>query len=173
MDGARRTARVSTSIPVLSIALLAWGCSSARPAQERCPEPEERRVSADLEPFLTSYFSSWSHGDMEGYAGHFHEDAVIMFVSDGEVRARMPLEPFIEDQARMQRDEEARAAERMTRFRADEDEQAATVTVDWLLERGEGQERGVDRFTLIRDAERHWKIAALVFYVTDRGGGGE
>jgi len=71
----------------------------------------------------------------------------------------------------MQADPDSRAVERMTGFRADEDRHAATVTVDWLLERGDMRQRGVDRFTLIRDPEGVWKIATLVFYVTDRGGG--
>ena len=59
----------------------------------------------------------------------------------------------------------------MTSFTADEDERAATVVAQWELTRGTGDgkevERGVDRFTLMRDGRGKWKIAALVFYETE------
>ena len=160
--------------PVLLALALSAGfaanCSPARQPAGPCPDASPpARVSDDLEPFLTSYFSSWSSGDMGGYRGHFHDDAIILFIDGGDVRARMPLEPFVDEQASMQREPETRAVERMTGFRADEDRHAATVTVDWLLERGEQRQRGVDRFTLIRDRGGRWRIAALIFYVTDRG----
>jgi len=127
--------------------------------------PAARRLSPDVEPFLRTYFGSWSQGDMNGYRAHFDDDAVVMFMSEGRLRAVLPLEPFIEQQASMQQDPERRGNERMLSFRADEDEQAITVTADWELRRAEGgRERGVDRFTLIRNPEGQLRIATILFY---------
>ena len=148
------------------------GCSNGGRAQPAAIE--EPSPSADLEPFLRSYFETWSRGDMEGYRDHFHPRATIYFVRGGSVLSAMPLDPFIEGQSRSQASE-PRGRERMTSFRADEDRQGATVRAEWELVEGEEITRGIDRFTLIRDEHWQWKILSLTFYATshDRSGRGD
>jgi ketosteroid isomerase-like protein len=153
---------------LVAAAALAAACSRGASREEPVCPPARPEASPELRAFLESYFASWSRGDMQGYADHFLGDAVVMYVADGEVRSSMELAPFIEQQAAMQAEEESRAEERMTGLVADEDGHAATATVDWVLERGEMTQRGVDRFTLVRDAEGGFKIATLVFYATRR-----
>jgi len=145
---------------VFAIALL-----SCAPAQNS-PEAEEEAspVSADLEPFLETYFGAWSANDMETYRSCFDELAVVSFLRDGEVRSSLRLDEFIDQQVGYLARVEGPVSERMTSFSADEDPQAATVMVRWTYE-GEGERNtGTDRFTLIRGPDGAWKIAALVWY---------
>jgi len=139
--------------------------SGCTPAQDG-PEVEEETslVSADPGPFLETYFGSWSANDMETYRSCFDESAVVFFVRDGEVRSALRLDEFIAQQVGYLAGVEGPVSERMTSFSADEDPQASTVLVRWVFE-GEGETNtGTDRFTLIRDSDGAWKIAALVWY---------
>jgi hypothetical protein len=108
---------------------------------------------------------------MRAYKEHFHRDAVITFVRDGDVKSSLPRDRFVMLQTASRARAKVKPVERMTSFTADEDERAATVVARWELTKGQGEEkeitRGVDRFTLIRDERGRWKIAALVFYVTE------
>ena len=141
------------------------GCTSAplSPGQPVAPPVESHEYSPDLKPFLESYFSTWSAGDMIGYKSHFHRNAVVTLVDGGEVVLSLPRDEFVARQAEAV--VRARMVERMTSFTADEDGRAASVTAKWLLEKEGAKTTGIDRFTLIRDAEGKWKIAGLLFYV--------
>ena len=153
--------------PRAAAAILLVLLSCASPARRRTGGT--RDASPDLEPFLRSYFATWSAGDMEGYKEHFHPKAVITFVKDGKVVSSLRRDVFVARQAAVLASKEVKPVERMTSFTADEDDQAATVVARWELTRGGAGEveRGVDRFTLIRDARGRWRIAALVFYATE------
>ena len=143
------------------------GCSSPVPSGRMRPG----RMSPDLEPFLRSYFATWSEGDMRAYKEHFLAEAVITFVSGGEVRSSLPRDRFVALQAASRARAKVKPVERMTSFSADEDEHAATVVARWVLVKDvEGEQevtRGVDRFTLVRDSRGRWRIAALVFYTIE------
>lgn len=159
--------------PAIAVAMVAASaaCSSRREASEPdaaapAPAPE---ISADLEPFLTSYFGSWSAGDMDGYRDHFHPDAMIYFVEKGRVVVGLPREPFVKGQRDARASSDNPGVEKMTAFRADEDRDAATVAAEWELVEGDESTVGVDRFTLIRDEQWRWKILSLVFYSTGHG----
>jgi hypothetical protein len=156
---------IAVAVAIVSVAA---SCSSARPASEpdaAAPAPE---VSADLEPFLTSYFGSWSAGDMDGYRDHFHPDAIVYFAEKGRV-VGMPRDPFVEGQRDAREGSDHPGVEKMTAFRADEDRDAATVAAEWELVEGDETTVGVDRFTLVRDEQWRWKILSLVFYSTGHG----
>jgi hypothetical protein len=153
---------------IVCLTLSAVGCGNSRPAQEP-PQTVEAEHSADLEPFLRSYFETWSRGDMEGYRDHFHEQAMIYLVKNGRVLVAMPRDPFVDGQEAARSSSEAPGVETMTSFTADEDRHAATVNAQWELIEGEERTVGVDRFTLIRDHQWSWKIVALVYYATGRG----
>ena len=147
--------------PVLLTVFLS--CTSPTPP----PQRGTQALSPDLEPFLASYFATWSAGDMRGYKGHFHKDAVITFVEDGEVKSSLRRDRFVMLQAAARSRDGTPAVERMTSFTADEDGRAATVVAQWELTKGVETSRGVDRFTLIRDERGRWRIVALVYYLTE------
>jgi ketosteroid isomerase-like protein len=127
----------------------------------------KRKISADLRPFLESYFSSWSKRDIEGYKSHFHENAVIVFIENRQVRRLQSLDAFIRDQGNFLSSVTESIREQMTSFTADEDPKAATVSVQWVLTKGVKREKGVDRFTIIRDLRGDWKIVSLVWYINE------
>lgn len=155
-------------VPAVAIAIVAVAaCSSRR--EPSAPDAAPPAISADLEPFLTSYFGSWSAGDMDGYRDHFHPDAMIFFTEKGRVVARLPRDPFVEGQRDARASSDHPGVEKMTAFRADEDRDAATVVAEWELVEGDETTVGVDRFTLIRDEQWRWKILSLVFYSTGHG----
>ncbi len=164
MEAATGLAGSRASLVLLA---LAASCASPAPRGKSSAEP----ISPDLEPFLRSYFATWSAGEMRAYKEHFHRAAVITFVEDGDVKSSLPRDRFVMLQTASRARAKVKPVERMTSFTADEDERAATVVARWELTKGEGEEkettRGVDRFTLIRDERGRWKIAALVFYVTE------
>jgi hypothetical protein len=156
---------------VIVVAIVA-GVASCSSRSQQCEEPQaapEQEVSADLEPFLTSYFGTWSAGDMDGYRDHFHADATIYLVEKGRVVMGLRRDPFVEGQREVRAGSDHPGVEKMTAFRADEDRDAATVAAEWELVEGDERTVGVDRFTLIRDERWRWKILALVFYSTARG----
>jgi 2-C-methyl-D-erythritol 4-phosphate cytidylyltransferase len=108
---------------------------------------------------------------MRRYGDHFHRKAVISFVNDGKVDSSFPRDRFVMLQTAARARAKGKSVERMTSFTADEDGVAATVVAQWELtkETGDGKkvERGVDRFTLMRDERGKWKIVALIFYETE------
>lgn len=123
--------------------------------------------SPDLEPFLDSYFASWSKGDMTAYKGHFDRHARIMLLDGGKVEWEMARDPFVRQQGQVIARSSVKLTERMTSYKAIEDETAATVSAEWLLTAGAEETRGVDIFTLMRDADGKWKIVSLMFYTTE------
>jgi hypothetical protein len=127
----------------------------------------KRKIGADLRPFLEGYFSSWSKRDIEGYKSHFHEKAVIVFIENGQVRRLQSLDAFIRDQSNFLSSVPESIREQMTSFTADEDQKAATVTAQWVLTKGEKRQKGVDRFSIIRDWKGDWKIVCLVWYINE------
>lgn len=161
--------------PAVAIAALAigLGCGWVLGGQDREaatvaePEPTERALSPDLEPFLNNYFATWSAQDLEAYRAHFHEQAVIMLIDGGRLITRQPLDPFIEQQAQAHAAAQVPMTEHMTAFEALEDGAAASVEVQWELVQGAQRRRGVDRFQLMRDEAGRWRILALTFYGAD------
>ena len=79
------------------LGLLGIALFSCTPVQQ-APQAEEEAspVSADLEPFLETYFGSWSANDMETYRSCFDESAVVLFLRDGQVRSALRLDEFID-----------------------------------------------------------------------------
>ena len=75
--------------PALAACILS--CTSPAPPGTAA----KKAVSPDLEPFLRSYFATWSEGDMRRYGDHFHRKAVITFVRDGEVDSSLPPDRFV------------------------------------------------------------------------------
>lgn len=150
-------------------ALLGSACSndSSRP-QPTCPDTDHSNLSADLEPFLKSYFGTWSRGDMDGYRDHFLPEATIYLVKSGRVIMDMRRDPFVDGQRRARASSGDPGVEVMTGFKAHEDRYAATVYADWELTHDDEVSVGVDLFTLVRDDEWEWKIISLTYYVTDR-----
>ena len=163
MTMSRPTRRLATALALPTLLACTISCSS--PAPPRAAGTQN--VSPDLAPFLRSYFATWSAGDMRAYKEHFHRDAVITLVEEGKVRSALPRERFVMLQTAARARSKVQAVERMRSFTADEDGQAATVVAEWELTKGGEVERGVDRFTLIRDYRGRWKIVSLVFYLTE------
>lgn len=155
---------------MLALACFAWACSSNQPAQATATQgcQDHSKLSADLEPFLVSYFATWSQGDMEGYREHFHPDATVYMVKNGQVVMALRRDPFVDSQVAARASSDDPGVEIMTSFTADEDRQAATANVQWELTHDDEVAVGVDRFTLMRDEQWAWKIVTLVYYVTGR-----
>lgn len=162
--------RRAAAMVVMTIAALAGGCTSSEVAQEAEARSDQDHtdLSADLEPFLTSYFATWSGDDMEGYRSHFLPDATIYLVKSGQIIMDMRRDPFVDVQKVARQRSGDPGVEVMTGFRAHEDRVAATVSADWELTQADEVAVGVDLFTLIRDEEWHWKIITLTYYVTGR-----
>lgn len=137
----------------LSALLLATACKSSTATEKKHPE---------IEKFLTSYFATWSSGDIDAYGRHFSPQASITLIDKGSVRWVLPLDRFLDTQRRAVASE--KMVERMTSFVADVDEEAASATVQWVLEKKGKKETGVDRFILFKDFNGEWLIQALVFY---------
>ncbi len=136
----------------VSALLLTSACKSST-ASEKHPE---------IEKFLTSYFATWSKGDIDAYGRHFSDKATITLIEKGSVRWVLPLDRFLDTQRRAVASE--KMVERMTSFVADVDEEAASATVQWVLEKKNSKSTGVDRFILFKDFNGDWLIQSLVFY---------
>lgn len=158
-------------IVAIVVVAISTGCSSQEDQgqESQTSESVEPEVSADLEPFLTSYFATWSAGDMDGYKNHFHPRAMIYLIKSGDVLSAMPRDPFVDGQESVRAGSKNPGVEKMTAFEAQEDRVAAVVTADWELIQGNERTVGVDRFTLMRDEQWRWKIISLLFYTTGRG----
>ncbi len=130
-------------------------------------KPPEPKCSPDLRKFLDTYFSSWSEGDMVTYRGHVHEKANVTFMRDGKVQRSLTRKPFVDWQTEARERASVPGVEEMLSFTVDEDIHSATVNAVWELTKGDEKTRGMNRFTLVRDARKNWKIISLVFYVTD------
>ncbi len=141
-------------IPALSVLLLAGACKSTT-ASEKKPNPE-------IEKFLTSYFATWSRGDIDAYGAHFSPKATITLIEKGSVQWVLPLDRFLATQRHAVKSE--KMVERMTSFVADVDDVAASATVQWVLEKKNKKSTGVDRFILFKDFNGEWLIQSLVFY---------
>ncbi len=167
MTASGLTRRLVTVFPLPVLLACTISCTSPSPPGTAATQ----NLSPDLEPFLRSYFATWSAGEMRRYSDHFHRKAVITFIKDGEVDSSLPRDRFVMLQTAARARLKGKSVERMTSFTADEDERAATVVAQWELTKGTGDvkkvSRGVDRFTLMRDERGKWKIAALVFYETE------
>lgn len=157
-------------IVAMVIAAVSTACSTREEQDEQSQPSEsaEPEVSADLEPFLASYFATWSAGDMDAYKDHFHPRAMIYLIKSGEVLTAMPRDPFVDGQEAVRAGSKNPGVEKMTSFEAQEDRVAASVTAEWELVQGDERTVGVDRFTLMRDEQWRWKIISLLFYSTGR-----
>jgi hypothetical protein len=156
----KRSVSLLLVFSLLTISFFFWACTSASDSTSN--QEADADAGADLEPFLASYFASWSAGDMAGYREHFHQRAVIAAVTEGILTLSMSRDEFVQYQERAVLGKTL--TERMTSFTANEDEVAATVTAEWVLDDGERTTTGVDRFTLIRDRLGNWRIVSLLYY---------
>jgi hypothetical protein len=123
--------------------------------------------SGAIAEFLDSYFSSWSDANLEVYAAHFHPDATIKFIDDGEVELSLGLTGFIDMQAQVIADAESPMREKMTSCEVRERDGVAWVGADWELVQGQNTTTGVDHFLLVQDETGAWKIISLVYYIHD------
>lgn len=131
-------------------------------ALSACKKSDAAPKHEDIEKFLTSYFATWSKGDIDAYGAHFSPQASVSLIEGGSVRWVMPLDRFLASQKRAVTSE--KMTEHMTSFEADVDAVAASVTVQWVLEKKSGKSKGVDRFILFKDFNGEWLIQSLVFY---------
>ncbi|WP_372366563.1 nuclear transport factor 2 family protein [Candidatus Uabimicrobium sp. HlEnr_7] len=126
---------------------------------------KKENVSHDIEPFLNKYFTSWSNNNMQVYSSLFHEKAVIIYIKNGTINKKQNLNTFVKGQSTYLAKEVGNVRETMTSFTAKEDKKSASVVVKWLFEeKGHPPETGIDHFLLIRNKEKQWKIASLVWY---------
>ena len=141
-------------IPVLIFLAGTAFCAGASPREE-------------VRSLLTTYFESWSRGDMKTYRSLFHPDAVICHLQDGRVNYMKKRDIFVDEQSEIIAASTPRLTERMLSADIQADTRAATAVVTWELNRGSSRTRGMDRFTLIRERSGKWKIIMLLFYETD------
>ena len=151
---------IPTVFSCFALVLVSTVCVSA--SDSALTQASKKTMSADLEPFLKSYFATWSVGDIEGYRDHFHDRASIATITEGILTLSMSRDEFVAFQERAL--EGRTLTERMTSFTVDEDDVAAAVTAQWVLDDGTKKATGIDRFTLIRDRLGNWKIVSLLFY---------
>jgi hypothetical protein len=162
-----RACRICAPRPTAAaIALSLWLCSCSSP-----PERTSGTGDEGVEGFLTTYFATWSAGNMSGYADHFHPSAVITVVRNGHIAAWTARDRFVSQQVEARERSGGTSVERMLSYESSVDEYAATAVAEWELRKGSGVDatitRGIDRFTLMRDEQGAWKIVALVFYATE------
>jgi hypothetical protein len=163
--------RLRNQLLVLAIVVVAFGGTMAYlttrpPAKQEAREPG---CSPELKQFLESYFSTWSAGDMAGYQDHFHPQARIAYVEKEKVYA-FERDPFVRMNDEARRRTNPPPTEVMTGVSAIEDPFGASAVAHWTLREGNTTTRGIDRFILIRDENRHWRIVSLVYYATDSAG---
>jgi len=120
---------------------------------------------AQVKAFIETYFATWSNKDIDGYAAHFHKDAVIMFVDNGRVQRTDRLEDFIQGQSSYLSSVQESVSERATSSKVDYDGRTGVITAEWVLEKGKRTTTGVNRFTLFRDESGTLKILTLVWSV--------
>jgi hypothetical protein len=114
--------------------------------------------------FLGRYFSTWSAQDMEGYAGCFHEQARISFVTKQGVVQSQGLTDFIHGQKMAHQTSSSPMKEVPLAMKIELHAPVAQAAVNWKLTKSAGgEETGMDFFTLVKTAEG-WRIMSLVFY---------
>lgn len=120
---------------------------------------------AEIDRFLQTYFTSWSQSDFKTYGDLFHPQAEISFVQNGRVTGVWKKDAFLDLQRATQA--ASPATERFLSRSITRDAQGATVVAAYELKPVmKRPQRGVDRFTLIRDSDGEWRILYLVFYLT-------
>lgn len=153
--------RNSLLLALSAAALMLGACAVSAPQRHA----EARTGDADIHRFLDAYFAAWSAADFERYRSLFHPQARITFLQHGSVRGDWSLDAFIEVQRKVQ--VHPLATERSTSRTLLRDGQGATVVVGYALKRpGRPTQRGIDRFTLMRQSDGSWRILSLTFYLT-------
>lgn len=143
--------RCGRILGVLVLALLLPSCSQA-------DSPEEAAVRAHL----TSYFSTWSAKDMEGYGKCFQEGARITFVQPGLPPSTETLTDFLHSQRMAHTMSTAPMKEEPTEMKISVAKGIAQAAVKWKLTKGSTVTTGTDMFTLARTSSG-WRIVALVW----------
>ena len=142
-------------VPLLAaLAFASSGCTT-----KKSTHPEEASIRA----FLTRYFSTWSAKDMEGYAGCFHSQARVIFLSKSGQVTSEGLTDFLHSQRLAHETASVPMTEKPIDMTIQGDAKVVQASVTWALTKGNVEERGTDFFTLKREGEG-WKIVALVFY---------
>ena len=118
---------------------------------------------ASIRAFLTRYFSTWSAKDMEGYAGCFHPQARVLFLSKSGQVTSEGLTDFLHSQRLAHETASVPMTEKPVDMTIQGDAKVVQASVTWVLTKGDVEERGTDFFTLKREGDG-WKIVALVFY---------
>ncbi len=138
----------------LAFIALALSCCYSQPTAEE----------AVVKTFLERYFSTWSAQDMEGYAGCFHEQARITFVTkQGQVESN-GLTDFIHGQKMAHQTAANPMKEVPLSIKIELHPPVAQAAVTWRLSKpGAADETGMDFFTLAKTSDG-WRIMSLVFY---------
>ncbi len=154
------------TICILAIAFL-QACPAGSPPQDGPAETDTKHAdeaSIAIDEFLQSYFSTWSDGDIDAYAAHFHPAATIKYLEGGQVMLSYGVSEFIEMQSRLMADARQPMHEEMTAREITVRDGVAWVGADWELVQGSSITRGVDHFILVQDERGSWKIVSLVYY---------
>jgi hypothetical protein len=117
---------------------------------------------ADIRAFLTSYFSTWSAQDMDGYGACFHEQARVTFVHQGAPQTQ-GLTDFLHGQKLSHTTASVPMNEVPTDMKILRDDRTAQASVRWKLTKSSQITTGTDCFTLIKTPSG-WKIMSLVYY---------
>ena len=135
----------------LVLALFLPSCSQA-------DSPEEAAVRAHL----TSYFSTWSAKDMDGYGKCFQEGARITFVQPGGIVSAEALTDFLHSQRMAHTMASSPMKEEPTEMKITLGKGIAQAAVKWKLTKDTTITTGTDMFTLARTPSG-WRIVALVW----------
>jgi hypothetical protein len=136
---------------LLVLALVLPGCSKAESADD-----------VAVRAHLTSYFSTWSAQDMDGYAACFHGSARITLVMKGGAINTEALTDFLHSQRMAHQQAGAPMKEEPTEMKITTGNGIAQAAVKWKLTKGTDVTTGTDFFTLARTADG-WRIVALVW----------
>ena len=128
------------------------------PSCSKADSPDEAAVRTHV----TSYFSTWSAKDMEGYGKCFQEGARITFVQPGLPPSTETLTDFLHSQRMAHTMSAVPMKEEPTEMKITVGKGIAQACVKWKLTKGDTVTTGTDMFTLARTSSG-WRIVALVW----------
>ncbi|MEM7182965.1 MAG: nuclear transport factor 2 family protein [Spirochaetota bacterium] len=123
--------------------------------------------SKKIYKFISGYFEDWSKKNMTKYADRFHEKAVIYYYYNGSIKQRDKKKFIQQQQEILYNPSSSILYEKMTSISIKHDRDTAFVTAGWKLVKKDSKKLGIDRFILVKDKNRRWKIISFVFYRTD------
>jgi hypothetical protein len=119
---------------------------------------------ATVREFLTRYFSTWSAKDMDGYGACFHPQARVTFVNKNGSADGIGLTDFLHGQKMSHQMAEKPMKEVPLDMQISGDARVTQAAVKWHLTKADGDETGMDYFTLVY-AEGKWSILSLAFFI--------